>query len=62
MDGVAREALVYVPPQAMTDPTPIMFAFHGHGGTMQHAAGSFRYHTLWPDAIVVYMQSWDDPR
>src|SRR4051812_20874042 len=33
IEGVTREALVYIP--ADTTPMPIMFAFHGHGGTMQ---------------------------
>ena len=61
MDGVVREALVYVPPKAKTEGTPILFAFHGHGGTMNHAARTFGYHTLWPEAIVVYMQGLNTP-
>lgn len=61
VDGVAREALVYMPPQARTNPAPVVFAFHGHGGSMQNAARSFSYHTHWPEAIVVYMQGLDTP-
>lgn len=61
VDGVAREALIYAPPQAKSDPTPIVFAFHGHGGSMQQAARSFSYHTHWPEAIVVYMQGLNTP-
>ena len=38
VDGVARKALVYSPPTATKEPTPVVFAFHGHGGTMAHAA------------------------
>jgi len=34
VDGVVREALVYAPADAKTAPTPVIFAFHGHGGTM----------------------------
>jgi polyhydroxybutyrate depolymerase len=61
VDGVVREALVYTPPQAKTNPAPVIFAFHGHGGSMNNAARMFGYHTLWPDAIVVYMQGLNTP-
>jgi poly(3-hydroxybutyrate) depolymerase len=53
VDGVVRQALVYVPPQAATNPCPVVFAFHGHGGSMQNAVRSFAYHREWPEAIVV---------
>ncbi len=36
----SREALVYIPPTAKTTPSPVVFAFHGHGGTMRHAAAA----------------------
>ena len=61
VDGVVREALVYAPAKAKTEATPLVFAFHGHGGTMNHAARSFAYHTQWPDAIVVYPQGLHTP-
>jgi polyhydroxybutyrate depolymerase len=61
MDGAVREALVYVPPQARTNPAPVVLAFHGHGGSMQNAARSFSYHSLWPEALVVYMQGLNTP-
>jgi polyhydroxybutyrate depolymerase len=61
VDGVIREALVYAPPKANTEATPVLFAFHGHGGTMNHAARTFGYHALWPEAMVVYMQGLDTP-
>ncbi len=61
IDGVTRTALVYVPEKAKADATPVVFAFHGHGGTMASAARSFHYHTVWPDAIVVYMQGLNTP-
>jgi len=61
LDGVEREALVYVPPQARASPTPILFAFHGHGGSMQNAARMFSFHTRWPEAIVVYPQGLNTP-
>jgi len=61
VDGVVREALVYAPTHARTNATPVVFAFHGHGGSMNNAARSFRYHAVWPEAIVVYMQGLNTP-
>src|SRR5215471_12351862 len=61
VDGVAREALVYVPSSAKLQPTPFIFVFHGHGGNMNGAARNFHYHQLWPEAIVVYMQGLNTP-
>ena len=43
VDGVTREALSYAPATATTDPSPVVFAFHGHGGTMRQAATKFAY-------------------
>ncbi|HVK04155.1 MAG TPA: prolyl oligopeptidase family serine peptidase, partial [Armatimonadaceae bacterium] len=62
--GVRREALVYVPADAARasgPKTPVVFAFHGHGGSMAQAARSFGYHAQWPEAIVVYMQGLPTP-
>lgn len=61
VEGVTREALVYVPPTATTKPTPVVFSFHGHYGTMKHAASGKAYHRLWPEAIAVYMQGLNTP-
>ena len=58
---LTREALVYIPESAKTNQTPVIFAFHGHGGTMHNAAQRFSYHTRWPEAIVVYMQGLNTP-
>ena len=58
---VNREALVAAPENARTTASPVVFAFHGHGGTMQHAARTFAYHRHWPEAIVVYMQGLNTP-
>src|SRR4051812_12866992 len=55
VDDVTREALLYIPQQVDTK-APVIFAFHGHGGSMRQAASSFGYHQLWPEALVVYMQ------
>jgi polyhydroxybutyrate depolymerase len=54
VDGTTRRALVHLPTD--TNGAPVIFAFHGHGGTMNFAARRFRLHELWPEAVVVYPQ------
>ena len=61
VEGVVREALIYVPPKAKTEATPVIFAFHSHGGSMSQAARTFAYHNLWPEAMVIYMQGLNTP-
>jgi len=61
VDGVKREALIYAPADAKTTASPVVFAFHGHGGNMNQAAKKFNFQKLWPEAIVVYMQGLDTP-
>lgn len=61
VDGVAREGLVAVPAAAKTTPSPLVFVFHGHGGAARQVARSFGLHTLWPEAIVVYLQGLNTP-
>jgi polyhydroxybutyrate depolymerase len=56
VDGVTREALVHVPAKIGSEGAPLVFAFHGHGGSMAQASRSFPLHQLWSDAIVVYPQ------
>jgi polyhydroxybutyrate depolymerase len=57
VDGVERQALVYPNSKpASTAGAPVVFVFHGHGGTAQYAARRFRIHELWPEAVVIYMQ------
>jgi len=56
VDGVQREALVYIPASAKTADTPVVFAFHGHGGSARNALRSFAMNEHWPEAISVYMQ------
>jgi polyhydroxybutyrate depolymerase len=61
IEGTTRKALVYIPPAADKTGAPVVFAFHGHGGTMRSASRTFGYHSLWPEAIVVYMQGLPTP-
>ncbi len=60
VDGVQRQALV-VAPSKPTEHPPLVFAFHGHGGSMHNAARTFHVHTLWPEAVVVYPQGLNTP-
>ena len=60
VDGVKREALLHVPAAAKTA-VPVVFVFHGHGGSMRQAAWSYPVHELWPEALVVYMEGLPTP-
>lgn len=61
VDGVTREALVYVPARAATNACSLVFFFHGHGGTARAAADKFAVHRHWPEAICAYMQGLNTP-
>lgn len=60
VDGVKREALVVVPAKPEKSP-PLVFVFHGHGGTAKNAATRMAYHKHWPEAITVYPQGIPTP-
>jgi len=55
-----RTALVYAPADAAEGLHPLIFAFHGHGGTARLSA-RWNYQELWPAAIVVYPQGVPTP-
>jgi len=62
VDGLTREALISIPDGASKEkPAPVVFGFHGHGGTMQKAANMFGFEKVWPEAVVVYMQGLGTP-
>ncbi len=61
VDGTTRKALLYVPASVSKEKAPVVFAFHGHGGSMQQAARSFAIQREWPDAVVVYPQGLNTP-
>lgn len=61
IDGVKREALIYAPSKKSTGKMPVVFDFHGHGGTAKHAARAHHMHEAWPEALVVYMQGLNTP-
>ncbi|NBV46952.1 MAG: esterase [Planctomycetia bacterium] len=50
-----REAVV-IPPSKKTDgPVPVVFVFHGHGGTMKHME-KLGFQKQWPEAVIVCPQ------
>jgi polyhydroxybutyrate depolymerase len=57
VDTISRKALVYIPETALTSSTPLIFAFHGRGGTMELSKERYAFHERWPEAIVVYPQA-----
>jgi polyhydroxybutyrate depolymerase len=61
VDGVARSGFVYAPPAAKEQPTPVVFVWHGHGGTALTAGRSTSMYKLWPEAISVYLQGLNTP-
>jgi polyhydroxybutyrate depolymerase len=56
VEGAQREALMVVPDKIPESGAPLVFVFHGHGGTSRHSARRMNMHAHWPDAIVVYPQ------
>lgn len=55
VDGTVREALVAYG-RSTGGKSPLVFAFHGHGGNMNYSANKYGIDKLWPEATVVYMQ------
>src|SRR5262245_16191770 len=61
IDKVQRDAVVFTPTKKSDAAVPLVFVFHGHGGTSPQAARKFRVHELWPEALVVYPQGLPTP-
>ncbi len=61
INGVARKALVYIPTTASQKPMSVIFAFHGHGGTMGNMYNTRRFDKLWPEAIFICPQGLKTP-
>lgn len=59
---MVREALVAGPAsETPMAAAPLVFVFHGHGGTMRHAARAMPIHMSWPEAVVVFPQGLPTP-
>lgn len=61
IEGTRREAIIYAPATKPDSKSPLVFDFHGHGGTARHAARAHHIHEAWPEAVVVYMQGLPTP-
>ena len=56
-----RTGLVHLPELDEGLQAPVVFVWHGHGGSSRGAARQFRIHQHWPTAIVVYPQGLPTP-
>jgi polyhydroxybutyrate depolymerase len=61
INGEIRKALVYIPSSAKSRPAPVIFAFHGHGGTMLNMYRTRGFDKLWPEAIFICPQGLNTP-
>ena len=61
IEGLQREALVYLPTKKKESAAPVVFGLHGHGGQARNVARTFGFQRLWPEAVVVYMQGVPTP-
>ncbi|MCH2103065.1 MAG: esterase [Planctomycetes bacterium] len=61
VDEVERTAWVRVPELKGDSKAPLVFAWHGHGGSSRASSRSFKTHEHWPEAIVVYPQGLKTP-
>jgi polyhydroxybutyrate depolymerase len=60
VNGTKRTGAISLPEgSATTQPAagwPVVFVFHGHGGSAEQIRRQFQTDTIWPEAIVVYLQ------
>jgi len=61
VNGVDRQALVYIPDSAKLKATPVIFVFHGHGGNMYQVLRNHDFSSLWPEAIIISPQGLNTP-
>ena len=61
VDSVSRSGFVYAPASAKETPTPVVFVWHGHGGSAMQIGRSIAMYKLWPEAISVYLQGLNTP-
>jgi len=55
IDGIPRQAIVLPAAGPASLPAPVLFVFHGHGGSMQKSAMK-GFRELWPEAVTVCPQ------
>jgi polyhydroxybutyrate depolymerase len=59
VDGSTRTGILCTPEPTAHQPAagwPLVFVFHGHGGSAKQIRRQFKTDTLWPEAVVVYLQ------
>lgn len=56
-----REGLIAAPETAKSKSSPVVFVFHGHGGTARNVVRTFDISKHWPEAICVYLQGLPTP-
>lgn len=61
VDGVARSALIAAPRPSGDAKPPLVFVFHGHGGTARQVLNSYGLRAAWPEALIVAMQGLPTP-
>ena len=61
VDGVERTALIHFPSLAAGERAPLVFAWHGHGGTARGFSGRLGIQEHWPGAIVAYPRGLPTP-
>lgn len=52
--GLTRTAQVYTPKAKRGALSPLVIAFHGHGGSGRNFGQTTKIHVAWPEAIVLY--------
>jgi polyhydroxybutyrate depolymerase len=72
VEGEDRRALIYPSKRTPSSvPSPAVIYFHGRGGDIYDSAGLLTFHSLWPEAVIVYAEgsfvsahgsASDDPR
>jgi polyhydroxybutyrate depolymerase len=61
VEGQVREALIDAPASAKDKDSPLVFAFHGHGGSAVNGSRMFDIRRNWPEAVAVYPQGFPTP-
>ena len=52
--GNQKRTAILVPPTDRSKPVPVVFAFHGHGGSGRNFQRRMGIEKLWPNAVVLY--------
>ena len=55
IEGIERKAIFYEP-KIKSEKTPVVFIFHGHGGTAKWASNKLNFYDEFPEALIIYMQ------